>query len=109
VSFSAATMEVHGDFDPGAVKDRIRQLGYGIVDPQSLSAPDTPARRGGVYALGRYLLSTRSTLLALIAAGLLALSAPLSLLGQAGWMRGMVILLHVGIVVLVGLPIARRG
>jgi Cd2+/Zn2+-exporting ATPase len=109
VSFSAATMEVHGDFDPGAVKDRIRQLGYGIVDPQGLSAPDTPARRGGIYALGHYMLSGRSNMLALIAAGLLALSVPLSLLGQAGWIHGMVILLHVGVVVLAGLPIARRG
>ena len=39
VIFSAATMEVHGDFDPAAVTERVRQLGYGIADPQSLSRP----------------------------------------------------------------------
>ena len=109
VSFSTATMEVHGDFDPAAVTDRVRQLGYEITDPQSLSRLDETAPRGGIFALGRFFLSNRPTRLALIAAGLLILSVPLSLWGQAGWMRWIVTGLHLGIVALVGLPIARRG
>jgi len=109
VNFSTATMEVHGDFDPAVVTDRIRQLGYGIADPRSLSRADETAPRGGIFALGRYLLSSKHTRLALIAAGLLILSVPLSLWGQAGWMRWVVTGLHLGIVALAGLPIVRRG
>ena len=109
VNFSTATMEVHGDFDRAAVTDRIQQLGYRIADPQSLPSPEESAPRGGIFALWRYFLSSRPTRLALIAAGLLALSLPLSLWGQAGWMRLAVMGLHLGIVVLAGTPIARRG
>ena len=71
---------------------------------QAESAP-----RGGIFALGRFFMSSRPTRLALIAAGLLVLSVPLSLWGQAGWVRWAVTGLHLGIVALVGLPIARRG
>ena len=109
VIFSAASMEVHGDFDPAAVTERVRQLGYGIADPQSLSSQAESRSRGGIFALGRFFMNSRPTRLALIAAGLLVLSVPLSLWGQAGWARWAKTGLHVGIVALVGLPIARRG
>jgi Cd2+/Zn2+-exporting ATPase len=109
VIFSAATMEVNGDFDPAAVTERVRQLGYGIADPQSLSSQAESPSRGGIFALGRFFMNSRPTRMALIAAGLLVLSVPLSLWGQAGWVQWAVTGLHLGIVALVGLPIARRG
>ena len=123
VSFSAAAMEVHGDFDAAVVSERIRQLGYGISDSESPSTPGESAPRGGIFALARYFNSSRPTLLALIAAGLLVLSIPLSLWGRADahravfgtaayradWMRSAVTGLHLGIVALAGWPIARQG
>jgi len=109
VNFPAATMEVHGDFDPAAVTARVQQLGYEIADPQNQSISTETTPRGGIFALGRFFMSSQPTRLALIAAGLLILSFPLSLWGQAGWMRWIVTGLHLGIVALAGLPIARRG
>jgi Cd2+/Zn2+-exporting ATPase len=109
VVFSSATMEVQGDFDEAAVAERVRKLGYAITEPALGVNVETPPQRGGIYALGRYFLSSRPTRLALIAAGLLALSVPLSLWGQAAWMRSLVTGLHLSIVILAGLPIASRG
>lgn len=111
VSFSAATMEVSGDFDLEAVTERIRKLGYGSAGPtpEELDKHPGTAPRSGLFALTHYFLNRKPTLLALIAAGLLVLSAPLSLWGRASWMSWAVTGLHLGTAALAGLPIARRG
>lgn len=109
VNFSTAMMEVRGEFNPVIVTERIHQLGYGIVDTEDLSEQRKSVSYGGLFYLLRYLLSSRQTTLVLIAAVLLVLSIPLSLWGKAGLIWYFVIGLQLSIIVLAGLPIARRG
>lgn len=111
VSFSAATMELSGAINLEAVTERIHQLGYGIVE-SGVSEPEKTSRissRGGIFSLARYFLSRKNTLLALVAAGLLALSVPLSLWVRSGWAPLAMTGLRLASIALAGAPIARRG
>ncbi len=111
VNFAAATLQVSGAVAPELVAARVQALGYAVANERSAgeaaeggsSAPSAPQH--GWRALLRFFLSRRETALALIAALLLGLAFPLEWLG-VGWAAAALDLL---IVLLAGLPIARRG
>ncbi len=105
VNFSTGRMRISGRADRAAIEARVRALGYGIADP---AAGHNAARsdHGGPAGLLRFLLSRRSTTLALAGIGLLLLSAALSLLNAP---EAVVSGLHLMVIVLAGLPIMVNG
>ena len=111
VNFTAGTLEATGNINPQAVAARVSSLGYGIVEAsrRDASTRRDVSARGGVFALARYFLQNRHTLVALMSTGLLALSVPVNFLIHAAWARSVVTALHVMIVLLAGLPIASKG
>jgi Cd2+/Zn2+-exporting ATPase len=107
VNFAAATLELTGSAELPAITQRVRQLGYNVADITGFEKPARSLRqeRGGLFALVRFVFSRRETTLAVIAGGLGLLAVPFQWVGLS-WAA---VALHLAVVVLAGLPIARRG
>ncbi len=121
VNFSTGFLQASGEFDPQEVVRRVQDMGYRAALPNS--GTDAPPEEGGtstrslasrlpqngVFGFLAYLLADRQTAVALISALLLLASAPLSL-WQTGAISALIVkLIHVGVILLAGAPIARRG
>ncbi|MFW5713342.1 MAG: heavy metal translocating P-type ATPase [Brevefilum sp.] len=103
--FFNSTLTVKGDVDEQALRKLISSLGYGVEDDEkSDTAPaDEPNALLGFW---RYIIKRIETQMALIAAGVVALSLAFGWLGFPNWL---VIGLQIGALVLAGWPIARSG
>ena len=64
LSFSTEMLRVRGDVDPEQVARRVRELGYGVADPQA-AEKEAPEKQPSFF---RYLLQRRDTALALLGA-----------------------------------------
>ena len=112
VSFSAATLLASGTFDPQALQERVKALGYQTrpfteeTTTTAESLAGDKQRFDGVFGFVRYLASQRQTAVALWGALLLIVSAPLELLPQFLWIH---IAMQVGVIILAGYPIANKG
>ena len=112
VSFSTATMQASGNFDPQALEERVKAMGYQtrpFVEETRLAAQELVTEKqsfDGIFGFVRYLASQRQTAVALWGAILLLLSTPLGLLPALRWIQTM---LQVGVVILAGYPIANKG
>lgn len=101
VNFTTGKMRVSGSADRAAVEERIRALGYGVADDDPGRSAPQP-NYSGPAGLLRFMFGRRDTTLALTGAGLLLLSAALSLLGAPEALVGG---LHLVVIALAGLPI----
>jgi Cd2+/Zn2+-exporting ATPase len=104
VHFTAGTMEIAGSPEPSALSERIRALGYAVA-PSEPAAAGATTPRGGIFALGRFILSRRETTLAALAGALALTAMPLEWLSLP-WAA---LSLHVTVIVLAGFPIFLRG
>lgn len=115
VNFAAATLELHGSPDRTAVARRVQQLGYQIASPDAENGARSQVPlvaaggRAGIFALASFLLSRRETLLAIVAAFLALLALPFDAWLDVPWAAPVALALHLLVVLLAGLPIARRG
>jgi len=110
VNFAAATLELTGSAELPAITQRVQQLGYDIAAPDTqTSTKSDSVNMGRIGPLAAYLSSRRETVLASIATLLLLISAPFDLWIAAPWAGYAALALHIVIVVLAGLPIAKRG
>jgi Cd2+/Zn2+-exporting ATPase len=110
VNFAAATLELTGSAELASVTQRVRQLGYNVANPDLTHKPlVVSSPRGGIFALARFIFSRRETMLAVVAGGLALLAAPFDLWIKASWAGSVALSFHLVIVLLAGLPIARRG
>ncbi len=110
VSFAAATLRVWGNASLEAITERVRALGYDVVqEGRENNAVYLQRHVGGVGGFVRYLLAGRRTLAAALAGVLLAVAVTLrwmALLPTAGWL---VPALELTVIVLAGSPIALKG
>jgi Cd2+/Zn2+-exporting ATPase len=111
VSFSTATLVASGTFDSQAMEGRIKALGYQALPYeelplQSKTQAGKKQRLDGIVGFLRYLASQRQTAIALWGALLLIASIPLGLLTEGYWIQTG---LQLGVVILVGYPIANKG
>jgi len=111
VNFTTETLEATGNFDPQSIAQRVSALGYRVVEADESSQPPSVSRRApdGVFGFIRYLLSSRQTVLALGACLMLVLSAVLILGLEGAWSDTAALALQLGVVLLAGAPIMRRG
>jgi len=105
VSFTTETIEGRGSVEADAVKQRVEALGYRIVDDAPAEHVEEP---GGLAGFLRFLWRDPSQRLALALGVLVLLTAPLALGGPAAAAR-FVELLHLAVIAVAGLPIARRA
>jgi len=111
VSFSTATLNASGNFDPRVLVARVQALGYQVStgqEPKSTQA-DVPVKQDGVFGFVRFLLSGRQTSIALFSAFLLLASLPFSLFSGITFASSARIILHLAVVLLAGGPIASKG
>ncbi len=100
-----ATLTVKGAVDAQALRKMIASLGYGVDDGQG--AETAPADEpNALLGFWHFILQRVDTQMALIAAGVVALSL---VLGWLGFPNGLVVGLQIGALVLAGWPIARSG
>jgi len=115
VNFAAATLTVEGEASLDSIQGRVQQLGYAVAGGAESAAESEPApasvrsERGGVLALGQYLLSTPATRQAIFAFTLIVIAALLELWAGPAWMGHAAFGLHLVVVALAGPPIMRRG
>jgi Cd2+/Zn2+-exporting ATPase len=111
VNFSTAMLEASGEFDPQQVVKRVESLGYRVAEAQESSSEQQPVQvaSDGVLGFLRYLLSKRETAIAFGSAILLLLSAPLTFLPINALVDMLRLGLQLGVVLLAGFPIARKG
>ena len=110
VNFATARLRATGRVDRDAIARRVRALGYDLDDEPAAPGAEQvePVRAGGAGGFLGYLLSERDTVLALVAAGLLAIAALINWLLPAA--PGLLVLgLELAAIVIAGTPIAIRG
>lgn len=110
VSFAAGTLRVQGSASLEAVTERVRALGYDVVqEEQEPTAVQPRWHIGGVGGFVHYLLTGRRTVAAGLGGVLLAAAAALrwtALFPTAEWL---IPALEVAVIVLAGSPIALKG
>lgn len=111
VNFTAAVLTASGTFDPQALVARVEALGYHASLPQAQAALPHRAdaeTQPAVISFLQFLLSERSTSLALVGGILLLAAALLGLLEApwAGWLR---LAVQISVSVVAGYPIANKG
>lgn len=104
VSFMNGSMEIEGTPNLAAVHERIQALGYGIGREAPLLSHLQDYR--GIGGFLRFMLARTETALALLGAAGLLISIALSLLDTS---LLLVHALQLGVILLAGFPIARRG
>jgi Cd2+/Zn2+-exporting ATPase len=115
VNFTAATLEARGSFDPQALVKRVEALGYHAVEPgTATAAPATETGIGkptkiGLWGFLDYLWTAPHGKLDITGIALLLLAGLLSLVAGNAIAALLTILLHVGVALLVGLPVANKG
>jgi Zn2+/Cd2+-exporting ATPase len=112
VNFPAATLAASGTFDPEKLAQRVENLGYRLVTPDSDARPGSnpfreqlPQRAGFFH----YMLSQRQTAITLLSALLLLLSALFSFLPYSPLTAGLRFAGFLVVIALSGLPIFRKG
>jgi Cd2+/Zn2+-exporting ATPase len=111
VNYATASLEASGDFDPQQLVSRVAALGYQVADPAQSSRSASPGKTNhdGILGFLQYLLSERASAVALICVLLLLLSAPLAFLPVSPLVDALRTGLQLGVVLLAGFPIARKG
>jgi Zn2+/Cd2+-exporting ATPase len=114
VNFTTAKLEAEGVFEPEAVRQRVEALGYRLQ--QESRSPGSPTsaedsagrivREGGFV---HFLYSQWKTRIALFATVLLVITLPLAFFTVSPVFAWVLRLTHFAVVILVGLPIARKG
>lgn len=110
VNFAAGTLEASGEFDARVVAERVQALGYQVIEEDLPGqARTTSLESDSAGGFLRYLLDNRQMTPALASAAMLLLSVLLAFWAEddlVGWIKTS---LQVGVALLAGFPIARRG
>ncbi|HNT24674.1 MAG TPA: cation-translocating P-type ATPase [Anaerolineales bacterium] len=111
VNFTAAVLTASGTFDPQALVARVEAMGYRASPPETKAALPQPMdaeTQPAVVGFLQFLLSERSTTMALVGGILLLVSALLGWVATpwAGWLS---LALQISVSVVAGYPIANKG
>lgn len=105
LNFSTALLTIEGRIDREAIRQRVEQLGYRIVEDSAGLASERKVE-AFLPGLLRYLFSSSETRLALLGGGLIAISFLLAAVNLPGWLTTALQLMAL---LLAGYPIARSA
>lgn len=105
VDFATGKLHLTGDVPTTALNQRVKSLGYELVEHEA-AAPPQPMSRGGVVGFWNYLLSRQATQLALIGGGLILVAVLLILIGLPTIITDGLL---IGAMAIAVYPIARSG